>query len=66
MSRVENEVKVVGGLNGGVNVAKSESGIGVHGVGVEGEWNAVGIRIDVDVVGPQFDVVDPEVEVWWM
>ena len=66
MVRVENEMKIVDVLNNVVNVAKSESGIGVHGVDVEGEWSAVGIRIGVDVVGQQVDVVDPEVEVWWM
>ena len=53
-------------MNDVVNVAKSESGIGVHDADVEGEWSAVGIRIDVDVVGQPFDVVDLEVEVWWM
>ena len=66
MARVENEMKIVDVLNDVVNVAKSESGIGVHGADVEGEWSAVGIRIDVDVVGQPFDVVGPEVEVWRM
>ena len=66
MARVENDMKIVDVLNDVVNVAKSESGIGVHGVDVEGEWSAVGIRIGVDVVGQPFDVVGPEVGVWWM
>ena len=66
MARVENETKVVDVLNDVVNVAKSESGIGVHDADVEGDWSAVGIRIGVDVVGQPFDVVGPEVEVWWM
>ena len=36
MALVENETKVVDVLNGVVNVAKSESGICVHDVDVEG------------------------------
>ena len=63
MARVENGMKVVDVLNDVVNVEKSESGIGVHDVDVEGEWSAVGIQSDVDVVGLPFDVVGPKVEV---
>ena len=63
IARVENEMKIVDVLNDVVNVAKSESGIGVHDAAVEGEWSAVGIRMDVDVAGRLFDVVGPEVEV---
>ena len=65
-AHVEDEMKIVDVLNDVVNVVKSENGIGVHGGDVEGEWSAVGIWIDVDVVGQPVDVVGLEVEVWRM
>ena len=66
MARVEDEMKIVDVLNDVVNVVQSENGSGVHVGDVEGEWSAVGIRIDVDVVVQTFDVVGLEVEVCWM
>ena len=58
-ARVVDELKIVDALNDVVNVVKSENGIGVHVDGVEGEWSAVGIWIDVNVVEELVDVVDP-------
>ena len=58
-ARVVDELKIVDALNDVVNVVKSESGIGVHVDGVEGDWSAVGIWIDVNVVEELVDVVDP-------
>ena len=57
-ARVVDELKIVDALNDVVNVVKSENGIGVHVDGVEGEWSAVGIWIDVNVVEDPVDVVD--------
>ena len=56
-------MEIVDALNDVVNVAKSENGIGVDVEGVEGEWSAFGIWIDVNVVEELVDVVDPQVEV---
>ena len=63
MVRVVDEFRVVDVPNDVENVSMIESGIGEHVVDEGGEWNAVVIWIDLNVVEESVDVVEPEVEV---
>ena len=63
MVRVVDELRVVDVPNDVENVSMIESGIGEHVVDEGGEWNAVVIWIDLNVVEESVDVVEPEVEV---